>query len=320
MIKFNISMNYVDIKRIFEYNREFKDLEIKENKIKSFNLKKIKFRSTINTKFKENNFVYGYILYPKNNFNGINIITIHPVHENLPLFEYSIAYYFTRYGYKVSYITLPFHRERAPKGTKSGELFFSNEDDEFFLSMRQSIVDLRHFIQFLIDLKEDKIIYGIGFSLGAILLNLLMGFDNRVIKGVSLMGAGNVLRLTWEGIYGLPSRYYYKKQGLNFNTYKEEFKNFINYVDMVKNYGEVIETYKLWYLVDPLTYSAFNNPRNVLFINGLFDLVIPKRAVIELWKRLGKPKIIWIPSTHYTTPIFFPYIFKLSKNFFEDKL
>lgn len=320
MIEFNISMNYIDIKRIFEYDKEFKDLEIKENKIKGFNLKKIKFRSTINTKFEENNFVYGYIFYPKNNFNGINIITIHPVHENLPSFGYSVAYYFTRYGYKVSYITLPFHRERAPKGTKSGELFFSNEEDEYFLSMRQSIVDLRHFIQFLIDLEKNKIIYGMGLSLGAILLNLLMGVDNRVIKGVSLIGAGNILRLTWEGIYGLSSRYYYKKKGLNFNTYKKELKNFINYVDMVKNYGEIIETYKLWYLIDPLTYSTFNNPRNVLFINGLFDLVIPKRAVIELWERLGKPKIIWIPSTHYTIPIFFPYILKLSKKFFEDKL
>jgi len=88
----------------------------------------------------------------------------------------------------------------------------------------------------------------------------------------------------------------------------------------VKNRGEIIETYKLWYLVDPLTYSSFNNPRNVLFINGLFDFVITKRAVYELWERLGKPKLIWIPSTHYTIPIFFPYVLYLSRRFFENKI
>jgi len=320
MLEFIIRMNHIDIKNIFEYEKEFKDLEVKNDRIRDFEFKKIKFRSSLISKYEENNFVYAHIFYPKDNFNGKNILAIHPVHENFPSFGFATAYYFIRYGYKVSYITLPFHRERAPKGTRSGKLFLSNEDDEYFFSIRQSIVDLRHFIQFLIDKEEDKEIYGIGLSIGAIILNLLMGVDNRIKKGVSLMGAGNILRLTWEGVYGIPSRIYYKKQGLTFENYKKELKNFLNYVDMVKNRGELIETYKLWYLVDPLTYSSFNNPRNVLFINGLFDLVIIKKAVYELWERLGKPKIIWIPSTHYTIPIFFPHVMNLSRKFFEDKI
>lgn len=313
-------MKFVDVKNIFEYEKDYFGLEIKEEKIRNFYYKKVKFRSSLTSKYEEDNFVYGYIFYPKNNYNGKNILAIHPVHENFPSFGYAVSYYFIRSGYKVSYITLPYHRERAPKGTRSGELFLSKDDDEYFFSIRQSIVDLRHFIQFLIDKEEDKEIYGIGLSIGAILLNLLMGVENRVKKGVSIMGAGNILRLTWEGVYGLPSRIYYKKKGLTFDSYKKELKNFINYVDMVKNRGELIETYKLWYLVDPLTYACFNNPRDVLFINGLFDFVIIKKAVYEIWERLGKPRIIWIPSTHYTIPVFFPYVLNLSKKYFEEKL
>jgi hypothetical protein len=320
VIEFNIGMNNIDIKRIFEYDNSFEDLITKEDKIRGFNFKKIKFRSSIESKYEENNYVYGYIFYPKNRFNGKNILAIHPVHEQYPAFEFSCVFYFTRLGYKVSYITLPFHRERAPKESKSKELFLSNDDNEYFFAMKQSIVDLRKFIQFLNDYEKDKEIYGIGLSLGAILLNILMGVDNRITKGVSLMGAGNILRLTWEGIYGLSSRIYYKKQRLSFESYKKELKNFIDYVDMVKNKGELIETNKIWYLVDPLTYSSFNNPRNVLFINGLFDFVIIKKAVYELWERLGKPKLVWIPSTHYTIPIFFPYVLNLSRKFFENRL
>ncbi|HPP43649.1 MAG TPA: hypothetical protein PLA35_03560 [Caldisericia bacterium] len=320
MIKFNIGMDIVDIKNVFEYEKGFKDIEIKKEKIRNYEYKKIKFRSSITSKYEENNFVYGYIFYPNKEYDKKNILAIHPVHEAVPFFEHTVAFYFLKYGYRVSYITLPFHRERMPKDVKSKELFLSNDEYEYFFSMRQSIVDLRHFIQFLNDEEDDKEIYSIGFSLGAILLNLLMGVDNRIIKGVSLMGAGNVIRLMGEGMYGLSSRRYYKKQGLNYDTYRNELKNFLNYVDMVKSKGELIETKTIWYLVDPLTYASFNNPRNVLFINGLFDLVMIKKAVYDLWERLGKPKIIWIPSSHYASPLFFPYILNQSKKFFEDKI
>lgn len=313
-------MEKINLEKIFGYDKDFKDLEIKQNKHLNIFYKKIKFRSSIISKYEENNYIYGYIFYPKKEYNGKNILAIHPVHESFPFFGYSVGFYFIREGYKVSFITLPFHRERAPKSSRTGELYLSNDDEQYFFSIRQSIVDLRHFIHFLNEIERDNNFYAIGLSLGAILLNLLMGIDDRIKKGVSIMGAGNILRLTWEGIYGFSSRIYYKKQGLSFNTYKMELRNFLNYVDMVKDRGEIIETDKLWYLVDPLTYSSFNNPRNVLFINGIFDFVIVKRAVIELWERIGKPKIVWIPSTHYTIPIFFPYVLYLSKRFFEEKI
>lgn len=131
------------------------------------------------------------------------------------------------------------------------------------------------------------------------------------------MGSGNILRLTWEGLYGLPSRIYYKKIGFNFNSYKKELKEYLKYVDEIKEKGKLLRSEKLWYLVDPLTYSSFNNPRSVILINGLFDLVIPRKAVLELWERIGKPRLIWIPSTHYMIPLFFPYLLYLSNKFFK---
>lgn len=313
-------MEYLNIDEIFSFDKDFKDLEIKEDKFRNYKFKKVKFKSTLESKYEENNFVYGYIFYPDKNYNGINIIAIHPVHESYPAFEYASVYYFTKRGYKVSFISLPYHRERTPKNTKCGELFLSNDDEEYFFSMRQSIVDLRHFIYFLKTNEGDLNFYGIGLSLGAILLNLLMGIDNEIKKGISIMGGGNILRLTWEGLYGISSRRYYKKQGYNRQTYKKELKEYLNYVEKVKEEKKLIKTYKLWYLVDPLTYSSFNNPRNVLFINGLFDFVIVKSSVIELWENLGKPKLIWIPSSHYFIPVFFPYVLKLSKKYFEEKL
>ncbi len=100
-------------------------------------------------------------IYPKKEFNGINIIAIHPVHESVPAFEYACVFYFTKYGYKVSYISLPYHSERTPKGKKCGELFFSNDDEEYFLSMKQSIVDQRQFIYFLNNYEKDHNFYAI---------------------------------------------------------------------------------------------------------------------------------------------------------------
>lgn len=311
-------MEFIDIEDIFGFEKEFKDLELKEDRFKNFYFKKVKFKSSLQSKFQENNYIYGYIFYSEKNFNGINIIAIHPIHELYPAFEYACVYYFTKRGYKVSYISLPYHRERTPQGSRCGELFFSNKDEDYFFSMRQSIVDLRHFIYFLKTFEKDSNFYGIGLSLGAILLNLLMGIDNEIKKGVSVMGGGNILRLTWEGIYGISSRKYYKSKGFNYKTYKKELKEYLDYVDQVKNERKLIKTDKLWYLVDPLTYSSFNNPRNVLFINGIFDFVITKSSVIELWNNLGKPKLIWIPSSHYFIPIFFPFVLYISDKFFKS--
>ncbi|MDI6861300.1 MAG: hypothetical protein QMD25_04715 [Caldisericia bacterium] len=311
-------MEFIDIENIFGFEKDFKDLEVKEDKFKNFYFKKVKFRSTLQSMYDENNFIYGYIFYPEKNYNGINIIAIHPVHEAYPAFEYACVYYFTKRCYKVSYISLPYHRERTPKGKKCGELFFSNEDEDYFFSMRQSVVDLRHFIYFLKTYENDLNFYGIGLSLGAILLNILMGVDNEIKKGVSIMGGGNILRLTWEGLYGISSRRYYKSKGLNYETYKKELKEYLNYIEKVKKEKKLIKTDKLWYLVDPLTYSSFNNPRNVLFINGIFDFVVVKSSVIELWKNLGKPKLIWIPSSHYFIPVFFPFVLYLSEMFFKS--
>lgn len=44
VIEFKLRMSSIDIKRIFEYEKDFKNLEVKEDKIRDFNFKKIKFR------------------------------------------------------------------------------------------------------------------------------------------------------------------------------------------------------------------------------------------------------------------------------------
>jgi len=306
----------LNFEEIFNYKKEFKGLTEKEKAWINYKVKRIKFLSPILSDYEENNWIYGGVFYPLSNFNGKVILTIHPVHEAIPIFEEAVAYYFLKHGYKVAYISLPFHRERAPKGTKSGELFFSFEEEHTFSVMRQSVIDLKLFMDYLLEREGDEI-FSIGLSLGAILLNLLMGVDDRILKGVSIMGGGNMMRITIEGLYGLSARMYYKKQGLNWETYEEEINNFLNYVNEVCKRKKLFTPPHKWYLVDPLTYACFNRPRKVMFINGIFDKVIPKKAVIELWKKLGKPKIVWIPSTHYTIPIFFPYAMKLSMEFFK---
>ena len=91
-------MDIVDIKNVFGYEKDFKDIEIKKDKIRNYEHKKIKFKSSITSKYEENNFVYGYIFYPKKDYNKKNILTILPVHEVFPFFDYTLAFYFLNYG------------------------------------------------------------------------------------------------------------------------------------------------------------------------------------------------------------------------------
>jgi hypothetical protein len=59
--------------------------------------------------------------------------------------------------------------------------------------------------------------------------------------------------------------------------------------------------------VDPLSYAKRVDPRRVLLITAVFDEVIPKRFGDRLWRRMGRPEVVRIPTGHYTAGLYFPY-------------
>jgi len=146
---------------------------------------------------------------------------------------------------------------------------------------RQIVIEARRGIDWLESqpkVEKDKI--GImGISLGGIMVPVVAGVDGRPSSMAILLGGGNMGRIIWNSFTMRPYKECLAEEGISSAEELEE---------------------KLR-IIDPLTFADKAKAKPILMINALFDTTIPHKSTEELWQALGRPKIIWIPSGHYTS-------------------
>ncbi len=304
-------------KSTFEPEEIFQYQKVKNYRIKKFdkwglNTYLIEFESALKTSFPENNRVFA--LWHRKNSNKV-IVLIHGWHGPKCTYPCYFTVQFRKEGYDTVQIVLPYHRERTPSGYRSGELFFTVNERQNYEAYRQAIIDLMSLADFF--QKEGFKIACFGISLGAIILNTLMGVDLRYSAGISFLGAGHIHRIVWEGFAGRAIRRWLKKRGIGKKDYLYILSDYKKYLDKVYRDKKVHETRWSWYYIDPLTYAYRNNPRNVLMVNAFFDEVIPRKAVYETWEAFGYPPLCWIPAGHLTARFFNTKVLQLSLSFLK---
>jgi hypothetical protein len=145
-----------------------------------------------------------------------------------------------------------------------------------------------------------------------------MGVDERYAAGVSVLGGGNINRMIWQGVMGRGIVRFLHTKGITKRHFFEVLKDYDSFLEEIRRTGEIPEPKWEWYWLDPLTYAHRNNPRNVLMFNGFFDIIIPRSSVIELHRALGEPKLVWLPTGHFTIALFQTMIMKRSLDFFNE--
>ena len=185
---------------------------------------------------------------------------------------------------------LPYHLDRTPKNSLSGARFLRLNPSETLRSFRQAVVDVRSCLDWL----EQRYGYHefsiVGISLGAILACVCMGVEPRLKRSVFILGGGDVGEIVGSGL----TTFFIRKKarvGLDENRQSQ--------------------------LLDPLTFAHLIRHRKVLMINARFDPVIPRKSTMKLWHALGEPPIIWLPSTHITSCIFYAFIVKKTVEFLK---
>lgn len=237
----------------------------------------VSFPSLVKTGYQNNDTVYGTYYQPKSPGKHPAIVIVHGWGAS-SRDEYGyFAQMLVAQGYAAFVIALPFHMERTPPGKSSGEYVFLGKMGEVPLSFKQAVVDIRRVADWLSLRPEvDPNKLGIaGYSLGGILTNLVMGVDPRFSTGVAMVGGGDLARIIWDGAITQEIRADIQRQGMT-----------------------LADLQKRWAVIDPLTFASLNRPRNVLFINGKYDDIVPPAATTELWNALGKPEIIWLDAGH----------------------
>jgi pimeloyl-ACP methyl ester carboxylesterase len=142
-----------------------------------------------------------------------------------------------------------------------------------------------------------------------------MGVDKRYKIGVSIVGGGDISRIVWES----PATRFVRRFIQSFGVTNKDYENLLtyqkNFLKEKKRTGKIPRTKCFWYLIDPITYAS---RRDVLFINGRFDPIIPRCAALEFRERCGNPPIMWIPADHFTL-IFRRYIIRKTINFLIEE-
>lgn len=283
-----------------------------------YSIQEISFASPIKTDIPENNTVYALHYAPECKRKGLCIEVFHGWGAREARYEKAVCVSLAREGFDSCLVSLPYHMKRTPQGTSSGRYFFSTQLERSGHAFQQAIVDARCVGDVM---SERGMTLGcFGLSMGAVVLNLLMGVDERFEVGVSVLGGGNINRMIWEGLFGRSIVRFLRTKGVGKQDYYEVLEDYGGFLEEIRRTGEIPQPKWDWYLIDPLTYAHRNYPRRVLMFNAFFDLIIPRSSVVELHRALGKPKLVWLPTEHFAAVLFQGMIMKRSLQFLESHI
>ena len=168
----------------------------------------------------------------------------------------------------------PYHGRRAPRASRfSGELYWTADLVRSFEALRQTLLDARTLLGWL--LAEDGRTVGVaGLSLGGALTLSLTCREERFAFSVPLIAHMDLAALVADA----PVLVKMRRDLKSFGWGRQEFANF------VKGIG--------WYRLSPKLPAD-----KVLVIAASDDRFFDPRIVERMWKRWGKPAIIWYPTS-----------------------
>ena len=299
---------------VYTFTEEVRKQDLKGTS--GYTLKEISFESPVATDFPENNTVYALHHIPTCRRRGLAIVVLHGWGAREARYERGVCVRLARHGFDSCLLSLPYHMKRTPTGTTSGRYFFSTKLERSGHALHQAIIDSRCLGDVM--LREGLSLGCFGMSMGAIVLNLLMGVDERFEVGASVLGGGNINRMIWQGMMGRGIVRFLRTRGITKKDFREVLRDYSAFLERIRETGEIPEPRWEWYYLDPLTYAHRNHPRRVIMFNGFFDLIIPRMSVVELHKALGEPKLVWFPTEHFTIAFFQTMIMRRILEFFSD--
>ncbi len=182
-----------------------------------------------------------------------------------------------REGFSVALLALPFHFERAPPGTYSGELMVSGDVLLTVEAFRQGVADLIGLTKWLRD-RGGRGVGLVGYSLGGYLAGIVAclhddldyvvigAAGHSVISPILDTDLGTNVRedLSWSGMH--------RRENLE----------------------------RAWGIISPGKLRPRIPRQRLLLVAGLYDRIMLRSSVQELWMSWGRPPIRWEDQGHYS--------------------
>ena len=230
------------------------------------------FPSPVQTRYRENNVVYGKLFKPIGKNPLSSMIVLHGWSRPVLTLEERLCIALSQRSIASLLLTQPYHIQRAPEDSWSGEYALSGDVLRTIDGFRQSILEVRAVIPFLKTYSEK--IGLLGISLGGMIAHVIMGLEDLDF-GITLLTGGNSAGIVWEGIATRDVKKQIKRAGIT----REQLS-------------------QIWAIIDPARLARHNRVKRILMINGLYDQVVPPKFTLQLWESLGRPPIHWYPCAH----------------------
>ena len=239
----------------------------------------LSFPTAVPSDHPENNMVPIHVLLPHGQTGPFpTVIILHywgALNRNV---ERAMGLALNKRGIAAVLMTLPYHLERTPPGSRSGEMAIQADPASLDVTLLQSLQDTRRAIDFVMSRPEfDHNRIGIGgLSLGAIITALVYGIDTRISHAAFVLGGVDIAHILWYS-----SRVVAQRDALREKGFTEE---------------------KLRDALAPLEPMSFLSARpdtDALIVAARFDTVIPPRSTRELIASIKSPQVSWLNTGHF---------------------
>ena len=186
------------------------------------------------------------------------------------------------------------------------EVFSSNRPlSDIEDHLRDSVIQLRRVLDWLE--KQDSVDSGkigsFAISMGALLTTILAAVDPRIrcsVLGLPACHIPEILMTSQDKGIRKRRENYLKEKGVT----KEQ---------LLAQLRAVIRS-------EPLAAAPAIPRKKMLIIAGLFDRVLGFGRSLELWRAMGRPELIVLPTGHYTAYAVTPYLKRVTYSFLRRQL
>ncbi len=270
----------------------------------------VAFHTRHATQYHENNIAYGEYFLPESGAPFPLLILLHALGDASLIPCRALARDLAKRGTACFLLYLPCHSRRTPKVFKEAEIMPLSAA-QYLELFETAVADVRTVIDWAqqqADIESRRVAIA-GISMGGFVAAIAMGVDKRLSAGVLMLTGGNLEQITWNSRSKSVRRMHSGANGQHRQECHRIYAQYPRYLDEVRRSGfENVIPPKECFLFDPITFSHYLRGRPLLMVNALWDGIVPKRSVLELWKECGKPPIIWLPTTHLGFFLWYPMV------------
>lgn len=265
----------------------------------------VSFPTAHPTRYPENNAVRGEYFQPRQTDDTPLAILLHGMGDESLIPCQLLARVLVKQGIACFLLYSVFHSRRMPETVRQRLPDLTPE--EWFEGYQISVIDVRQVIDWAnsrAELNKEQIAV-IGISFGGFISAIAMGVDNRIKAGIFITVGGNSVKIGQKSRKRAMKKRYQHSEA----EYNHRQDRYARYLTEVAEKGiENVLPPSQSFLVDPLTFATYLRGRSVLMLNALWDEYIPKEAALDFWVASGKPAIVWLPASHATIWLWYPWI------------